>query len=64
MHLPTPIVVASGRALGRILRDELLTRSELVSTMEGVADTDGPATGEVSLLAWLATHGDTLGRSG
>ena len=64
VHLPTPIVVASGRALGRILRDELLTRSELVSTMEGVADTDGPATGEVSLLAWLATHGDTLGRSG
>lgn len=64
VHLPTRLVIVSGRALGWVLRDELLTADELRSTMEGVADTDGPATGQVSVLAWLAEHGPQLGRSG
>jgi NADH dehydrogenase len=60
---PTPLVLAGSRALGLLVRDDVLDRDELVSTMEGLADTDGPSTGSVSLAAWLAEHGSTLGRS-
>ena len=28
----------------------------------GLADTDGPATGETSLIEWIIEHKDTLGR--
>lgn len=60
--LPTPLVLAAGRVLGAALRTELLDRDELVSTMEGVADTSGPATGSTSVLEWVAEHGTELGR--
>jgi uncharacterized protein YbjT (DUF2867 family) len=62
VHLPAGLVVAAGRLLGAVARQDLLTRDELRSTMEGLADTDGPATGTVSLAAWLAEQGDALGR--
>ena len=29
---------------------------------DGLADTDGPATGETALSQWIADHKDTLGR--
>lgn len=61
--LPTSLVLLAGRVLGTVLRTELLDRDELVSTMEGIADTDGPATGETSVLEWIAEHGDELGRT-
>lgn len=57
VHLPAPVVIAAGRALGKLAREELITADELRSTIEGLADTDGPATGEVGILAWLAEHG-------
>lgn len=60
VRLPTPIVIAAGRALGAVLREDLLTADELRSTMDGLADTDGPATGAVSLRDWLAEPGATL----
>lgn len=53
VRLPTPLVIGAGRALGVVLRQELLTADELKSTIEGLADTDGPATGEISLMDWL-----------
>lgn len=62
VHLPVPVVVAGARVLGRILEDEVLTRDELVSTMAGIADTDGPATGATSVIEWIHRRGDTLGR--
>jgi uncharacterized protein YbjT (DUF2867 family) len=62
VHLPAGLVVTAGRLLGAVVREDLLTRDELRSTMEGLADTEGPATGTVSLAAWLAEHGDALGR--
>jgi NADH dehydrogenase len=30
---------------------------------EGLADTDGPATGSIEVTSWIREHGDTLGRS-
>ncbi|HWL43619.1 MAG TPA: NAD(P)H-binding protein [Ilumatobacter sp.] len=56
LHLPTAMVVAAGRALGKLVRQELITGDELRSTMDGLADTDGPATGTVGVLDWIATE--------
>lgn len=56
VHLPTPLVVAAGRTLGTITRQELLTADELRSTMDGLADTAGPATGARSVLDWIAAR--------
>jgi uncharacterized protein YbjT (DUF2867 family) len=62
VHLPARLVLASAKVLGRVLGDELLTRDELLSTITGLADVEGPATGPTSLSAWLAEHGHELGR--
>lgn len=62
VHLPAGLVIAAGRLLGVVARQDLLTGDELRSTMEGLADTDGPSTGTVSLAAWLTEHGATLRR--
>lgn len=63
VRAPTPAVLAASRVLGAVLRDDLVDRDELVSTMEGLADTDGPSTGQESLAVWLRRNGRTLGRS-
>jgi uncharacterized protein YbjT (DUF2867 family) len=63
VRVPRTLVPAASWALGRVLHDVLLTRDELDSMMDGLADTDGPATGERSILDWIADHGDRLGRS-
>ncbi len=39
----------------------LLTGDEYKAMAEGLADTDGPATGSTALSNWLTTHGSTLG---
>jgi NADH dehydrogenase len=61
IHLPASIVAASSRLLGAVLRDDVATRDELVSTMEGIADSDAPATGSILLSEWIRQHGDSLG---
>jgi NADH dehydrogenase len=63
VHLPTSLVVTAGKLLGKLARQELLTEDELRSTMEGAADTEGPATGTISVLGWIAAQGRELGRS-
>ena len=48
--------------LGLALRDTLLTAEEYRAMADGLADTEGPATGETALSQWIADHEDTLGR--
>jgi NADH dehydrogenase len=60
--MPASLVLTAGRLLGRLQGQELLTADELRSTIEGLADTDGPATGTRSLSAWIREHGPELGR--
>lgn len=55
------LVLASSRIMGIVLKDDLVTRDELLSTMEGIADSDEPATGSVLLSEWLRTEGPELG---
>jgi uncharacterized protein YbjT (DUF2867 family) len=62
VSVPASLVLAAGRLLGRVQGQELLTRDELRSTIEGLADTDGPATGTRSLSAWIQQHAEQLGR--
>lgn len=62
VSMPTPLVLAAGKALGLVLRDDLLTAEELRSTVDGLADTDGVATGEVAVSEWLHLQAPTLGR--
>ncbi|HET7488414.1 MAG TPA: NAD-dependent epimerase/dehydratase family protein [Acidimicrobiales bacterium] len=61
--VPAPGVLVPPLAslLGRALGDVLLTAEEYRAMADGLADTDGPATGTVAVSDWLATHGDTLG---
>jgi NADH dehydrogenase len=45
-----------------MLRDVLLTREEYRALADGLADTEGPATGDTALSGWLAENGERLGR--
>lgn len=62
VHAPPSVVLAGAKLLGAILRDDLLTRDELYSTIDGLADSDAPAIGTTSLAAWITEHADELGR--
>ena len=55
-------MLAGGKVLGAVLRDDLINRDELVSTVEGLADTDGASTGRTSLARWIDENADSLGR--
>lgn len=61
VHTPAPLVLVGARVLGAVLRAKLLTRDELLSTIDGIADAEGPATGSVSFFEWLPTVAADLG---
>jgi nucleoside-diphosphate-sugar epimerase len=63
VRVPGSLIPPAARVLGLALRDTLLTAEEYQSMAEGLADTEGPATGEISLLQWITDHKGTLGRS-
>ncbi len=62
VRVPGFAVPALGSLLGLVLRDVLLTGDEYRAMAEGMADTEGPATGTTSVSAWIRDHADTLGR--
>jgi NADH dehydrogenase len=62
VHVPGATLPALSRLVGLALRDVLLTRDEYVAMADGLADTDGPATGTTALSVWLADHAGELGR--
>lgn len=61
--VPPRVALAAAGVFGRLAGTPLLTADELRSTMEGLADAEGPATGSRALSAWLCAHGAALGRS-
>jgi len=63
VHVPGAVLPACSRLLGLVLHDVLLTREEYRTMAQGMADTDGPATGPTAFSAWLAEHGSELGRA-
>lgn len=62
VSMPAGLVLAAARSIGKLTGSELLTADELRSTIDGLADTEGPATGVTSLKGWLHDHGSELGR--
>ena len=62
LPVPGPVLNGLSSALGLLLRDTLLTRDEYQAMANGLADSDGPATGEIVLTDWVAKHGPELGR--
>lgn len=63
VRVPGALIPPAARVIGLVLRDTLLTAEEYQAMADGLADTDGPATGETALSQWIADHKDTLGRS-
>lgn len=62
VHVPATTVAATGRLLGFVVNDVLVTRDELEGLMAELVTTDGPATGERALSEWLTRNADTVGR--
>jgi uncharacterized protein YbjT (DUF2867 family) len=60
--VPGALVPPMSEVLGLVLRDRLLTRDEYHAMADGLADTDGPPTGQIAFSDWLAASKDTLGR--
>jgi len=63
VHVPGALIPSAARLIGLALRDTLLTAEEYQAMADGLADTDGPATGHTALSQWITEHEDTLGRS-
>jgi NADH dehydrogenase len=61
IHVPGVALPLLSRIVGTALGDVLLTRDEYRAMFEGLADTEGPATGVTLLSQWLVEHGPTLG---
>jgi uncharacterized protein YbjT (DUF2867 family) len=62
VRVPGALIPPAARVLGLALRDTLLTADEYGGMADGLADTDGAATGETALSRWIIDHRDSLGR--
>jgi uncharacterized protein YbjT (DUF2867 family) len=62
LSVPGPVLTGLSRALSLVLHDTLLTRDEYQAMSNGLADSEGPATGKIVLTDWIAEHGTELGR--
>ena len=61
VHVPGATLPVFSRVLGLVLHDVLLTREEYTTMARGMADTDGPTTGQTALSTWLDAHRSDLG---
>jgi NADH dehydrogenase len=61
VRVPGLVLPLFSRVVGAALGDVLLTRDEYRAMADGLADTEGPATGTTALSDWLANNGPTLG---
>jgi uncharacterized protein YbjT (DUF2867 family) len=62
VRVPGELIPVAARVLGLALRDTLLTGDEYRAMAEGLADADGPATGQISVTRWITENKDALGR--
>jgi uncharacterized protein YbjT (DUF2867 family) len=63
VRVPGSLIAPTARLLGLALRDTLLTAEEYQAMADGLADIDGPATGEISLTRWITDHEGALGQT-
>ncbi|HWM72674.1 MAG TPA: NAD(P)H-binding protein [Nocardioides sp.] len=62
LPVPGPVLPGLSFVLSRLVRDTLLTRDEYRAMADGLADSDGPATGEIVFTDWVRENGPALGR--
>src|SRR6266566_2313565 len=62
VRVPGALIPAAAQVLGWVVRDTLLTGDEYRAMADGLADTDGPATGQAALTGWITENKDSLGR--
>ena len=62
VRVPGSLVPPAAWLLGLALHDTLLTADEYCGMADGLADTEGPATGDTALSQWITEHESTLGR--
>jgi uncharacterized protein YbjT (DUF2867 family) len=62
VRVPSGLIPVAAGLLGLALHDTLLTRDEYRAMADGLADTDGPATGNIAVTNWITENKDTLGR--
>jgi uncharacterized protein YbjT (DUF2867 family) len=62
VRVPGALMRPLASVLGLALHDVLLTGDEYRAMADGLADTDGPATGSIALSTWIGDHADSLGR--
>lgn len=60
--VPAPLVLATLRALGPVLRDTVLTREELAGLRDGLLVSSAPPLGHGDVQAWLHANGGDFGR--
>lgn len=63
IRVPGSTISLLSRLLGIVLHDVLLTSDEYHAMADGLADVDGPSTGQTSVLEWIQANGDSLGRT-
>jgi uncharacterized protein YbjT (DUF2867 family) len=62
LHVPAPIMGLAARALGRLVRDVVLTPDEIDGLMAGLLVSDEPPRGETRFTDWLDHSRETVGR--
>jgi NADH dehydrogenase len=63
VRVPGVLVPPLATLLGLVVRDVLLTGDEYRAMADGLADTDGPATGRIAVSEWIRANADSLGRT-
>lgn len=60
--VPRPLLLATGRLVGKLVRDVVLTPDEVEGLTAGLLVSREAPTGTTRFSSWLAEHGDRLGR--
>jgi len=63
LHVPSTLVLVAGAAVGRYVRDIILTRAELQGLMDELLVSKEPPRGRERIDAWLLRNADRLGRT-
>jgi NADH dehydrogenase len=62
VHMPPPLALTLGWAIGAAVRDVVLTREELTGLQASLLVSAEPSRGHHSFREWLERNGETLGR--
>ncbi len=63
VHLPALAMAGASRALGLLVRDVVLTNSEIKGLTAGLLVSHHPPLGRLAFTEWLKQHSDSIGQS-